>query len=69
VLVLVAGAFAFLIGRAWVVPIPVVLGIIVGGLVLAVGGTLDDTPLPIVTALATIAAGSAIALRRRVMAI
>jgi hypothetical protein len=42
------------------------IGVVVGALVLAVGGSLDDTPLPFVTALATVAAGSAIFVRRRV---
>jgi hypothetical protein len=46
--------------------IPVVMGVSVAALVLTVGGSLDDTPLPFVTALATIAAGSAILVRRRV---
>ena len=68
-LVLIIGAFAFLIGRSWVVAVPVVLGIISGGIVLIVGGTLDDTPLPFVIALATIVAGSAIVGRRRLAAI
>jgi hypothetical protein len=65
-LVVGAGAIAFLIGKVWATTIPVVIGVVVGTLVLAVGGSLDDTPLPFVTALATVAAGSAIFVRRRV---
>jgi hypothetical protein len=41
------------------------MGVIVGGVILGVGGSLNDTPLPFVTALATLASGSAILLRRR----
>jgi len=61
-----AGAIAFLVGKAWALMIPVVMGVIVGAVVLAVGGSLNDTPLPSVTALATIAAGSAILVRQRI---
>ncbi len=64
-----AGALAFMIGKAWAIAIPLALGAIVGAIVLTVGGSLDDTPLPFVTAVATIAAGSAILVRRRVMPI
>jgi hypothetical protein len=65
-LVVGAGAMAFLVGKVWAMTIPVVMGVIVGAMVLTLGGSLDDTPLPFVTALATIAAGSAILVRRQV---
>lgn len=65
-LVVAAGAIAFLIGKVWALTIPVVVGVAVGAMVLTFGGSLDDTPLPVATVLATIAAGSAILARRRV---
>lgn len=66
VLVVVAGVLAFVIGKVWAMSIPVVMGVIVGAVILGIGGSLNDTPLPFVTVLATFAAGSALLLRRRV---
>ena len=65
-LVIAAGLLAFLIGRAWAISIPIVVGLIVGVATMGLGGSLNDTPLPFVTVLATFAAGSALLLRRRV---
>jgi hypothetical protein len=64
-LVIAAGVLAFLIGKVWAISLPVVMGVIVGAVILGIGGSLNDTPLPFVTALATLASGSAILLRRR----
>jgi uncharacterized protein YqhQ len=66
VLVAVVGVVAFLLGKTWFVTIPVLIGLFVGGILLSSGGSIQDTPLPFVIALATIAAGSAIVLRRRI---
>jgi hypothetical protein len=68
-LVIAAGVLAFLIGKVWAISIPFVIGVIIAAVILGVGGSLNDTPLPLVTALATLAAGSAIVFRRRVMPI
>lgn len=65
VLAVVAAAIAFLVGKVWATTIPVVVALVVGAVILALGGSLNDTPLPFATALATIAAGSAILVRRR----
>ena len=65
-LVIAAGLLAFLIGKVWAISLPVVMGVIVGAVILGIGGSLNDTPLPFATALGTLAAGTAILLRRRV---
>ena len=65
-LVVPAGVIAFLLGKVWALAIPTVIGVTAAAMVLTFGGSLRDTPLSFVTALATIAAGSALLVRRRV---
>ena len=64
--VIASAAVAYLVGKVWAISIPIVMGLVVAAAILTGGGSFDDTPLPFVTVLATIAAGSAIFVRRRV---
>ena len=66
-LVVVAGTVAYLVGRWWAIGIAPAVGLALGGIIAGTGGSLHDTPLPIVVALATIASAVALALRCRVV--
>jgi hypothetical protein len=65
-LVIVAGTVAFLVGRWWAIAIAPAVGLALGGIIASTGGSLHDTPLPFVVAIATIGGAGALALRRRV---
>ena len=60
-LLVVAGAAAvgYRFGRWWLAAVPLVLGLAVGAVVSAVGGSLHDTPLPfaVVAAMLAVAGG------------
>jgi hypothetical protein len=62
--VIVAAAVAYLVGRWWAVGIAPAVGLAIGATIAAAGGSLHDTPLPFVTALATTASAAALVVRR-----
>jgi len=64
-LVIVAGAVPYVVGRRWAVAIAPALGLAAGGVIAGAGGSLPDTPLPFVVAIATMASAGALVVRRR----
>ncbi|MGZ4395614.1 MAG: hypothetical protein ACXVZ2_09675 [Gaiellaceae bacterium] len=64
-LIIVAGAVTYVLGRRWAVAIAPVIGLAVGAVIVVTGGSLRDTPLPFAVALATIASACALVLGRR----
>lgn len=64
ILFALAGALAYLVGRAWVIAVPPAVGFFVAGAIIGVGSELNDTPLPIAIAIATVAAALGFLQRR-----
>jgi hypothetical protein len=63
-LVVAAGALAYVVGKAWAILIPLAVGSI-ATVAVAVGGSLSDTPIPFTIAIATIAAALGLMVRRQ----
>jgi hypothetical protein len=66
-LVIVAGALAYRLGRWWAVAVAPTVGLAVGAVMAGTGGSLHDTPLPFVVAIATVASAGTVVVRRRAM--
>ena len=65
ILVAMAGALAYLVGKAWVVAVPPAIGFFAAGAIIGVGAQLNDTPLPIAILVVTSAAAFGVVSRRR----
>jgi hypothetical protein len=68
-LVMVVGALAYFAGRWWAVAIAPTVGLAIGGVIAGAGGSLHDTPLPFVVAIATVASAGALVVRRRAVSV
>jgi hypothetical protein len=64
-LAVAAAAVAYVVGKAWAIVIPLVVGGLVAVAIAAVGGSLSDTPIPVAIATATIAAALGLLVRRQ----
>jgi hypothetical protein len=65
VLIAVAAALAYLVGKAWAMAIPPAIGFFTAGAVIGLGAQINDTPLPVAVVVATVAAAFGIVARRQ----